>query len=311
MLKVLVGDYPEYLSFLALKKDPSAFLCTNDNISTVISGTVYTSLGDLSIQNFQLLINRADIVEYYPPTTWSSIELRDSTLIQLNFLSHRKKIKNFKCTQYPIESFWLADQRKTDARQVWVVGCSFAHGAAIQPSERFGSLIAEQLNLPVSFLTFPGTSISWAADQILRSDIRKDDIVIWGLTGCGRFSFVGENNNVYPVTTNDYHHAKEFKMLVKENFLVSNHLLQDAITKIAQVTQTLDRLAIKYILGVFPLNDEQREKQFLQYVSQNKNSLLLYHPQGFIDLGRDDSHPGPKHHKWYADTILDFYNEIK
>jgi UDP-N-acetylglucosamine 2-epimerase len=96
-----------------------------------------------------------------------------------------------------------------------------------------------------------------------------------------------------------------------EYFLVSNHLLQDAITKIAQVTQTLDRLAIKYILGVFPLNDEQREKQFLQYVSQNKNSLLLYHPQGFIDLGWDDSHPGPKHHKWYADTILDFYNEIK
>jgi hypothetical protein len=105
MLKVLVGDYPKYLSFLALKKDPSAFLCTNDNISTVISGTVYTSLGDLSIQNFQLLINRADIVEYYPPTTWSSIELRDSTLIQLNFLSHRKKIKNFKCTQYPIKVF--------------------------------------------------------------------------------------------------------------------------------------------------------------------------------------------------------------
>jgi hypothetical protein len=311
MLKVLVGDNTTYLSSLALKKDPMAFLCTNDNVSTVISGTAYTSLGDVSIQNFWQLINRADIVEYYPPATWSSAELKDNTLIQLNFLSHCKEIKNFKCTQYPIESFWLADQRKTNNRQVWIVGCSYSHGTGVSSSNRFGSLIAEQLNLPVSFLTFPGTSISWAADQILRSDIRKDDIVIWGLTGCGRFSFVDEKNNFYPITTNGYNMSDEFKLLVKENFLVSNHLLQDAITKIAQVTHTLDRLAIKYILGVFPLNDEQREKQFLQHVSQNRNSLLLYHPQGFIDRGWDNSHPGVKQHQWYADTILNFYNEIK
>lgn len=312
MLKVLIGDNTEYLSLLSTKKDPLAFLCTNDNVDAVTSGTVYTSLGDLSIQNFHQLIKQADVAEYLPPAVWSSAELEDNTLIQLNFLSHYKKIKNFKCTQYPIKSFLLADQRKTENRQVWVVGCSFSHGVGVSELERYGHLISTKLGLPVSFLTYPGTSISWAADQILRSDIRKDDIVIWGLTGCGRFSFVDEKNNFYSVTTNSYNMSNEFiKLLIKENFLVSNHLLQDAITKITQVTQTLDRLAIKYILGVLPLNDEQREKQFLQHVSQNKNSLLLYHHHGFIDRGSDNIHPGPKHHKWYADTILNFYNETK
>jgi hypothetical protein len=310
MLKVLIGDNTRYLSLLSTKKDPLAFLCTNDNVDAVTSGTVYFSLGDLSIQNFHQLIKQADVVEYFPPTVWSSAELEDYTLIQLNFLSHHKEIKNFKCTQYPIKSFLLADQRKTDNRQVWVVGCSLSHGVGVSESERYGHLISTKLGLPVSFLTCPGSSIPWAADQILRSDIRKDDIVIWGLTGCGRFSFVDEENYLYHVT-NSYNVSDEFKLLFKENFLVSNHLLQDAITKIAQVTQTLDRLAIKYILGVFPLNDKQREKQFLQHVSQNKNSLLLYHHHGLIDLGSDNSHPGPKHHKWCADTILNFYNETK
>jgi hypothetical protein len=310
MLKVFIGDNTEYLSLLSLKKDPTAFLCTNDNIATITAGTVYTSIGDLSIQNFRNLINQADIVEYYPPAIWSSIELKDRTQIELNFLSHRKKIKNFKCTQYPIKSFCLADQRKTNNRQIWIVGCSFAHGFSIPKANSFGSLIANQLNLPVSFLTCPGSSISWAADQILRSDIQKDDIVIWGLTDCGRFSFADENNNVQHVTTTNYQTAKEFKSMIRENFLVSNHLLQDAITKIDQVVRTLDRLEIKYILGVFPLNIENHENQLLQYVSQIKNSLLLYHNHEFIDLGWDNSHPGPKHHKWYSDTILNFYNEI-
>lgn len=309
MLKVLIGDITEYLSVLAIKKDPMAFLCTNNNIDTVTNGTVYTSLGDLSIQNFHSLIKQADVVEYLPPTVWSSTRLEEDTVLYLNFLSHRKEIKNFKFVQYPIKSFCLADQRKADGKQIWIVGCSYAHGVGVSKTERYGHLISTKLGLPVSFLTCPGSSISWAADQILRSDIRKDDIVVWGLTGSGRFSFVDENNRFWPVTTNDYIHAKEFKSLVKENFLVSNHLLQDAITKIDQVTQTLVRLDIKYILGVFPLNIEKHEKQLLQHVSQNKNSLLLY--SELIDLGSDNSHPGVLHHKWYATTIMNFYNEIK
>ena len=46
-----------------------------------------------------------------------------------------------------------------------------------------------KLNLPVSTLAQGGTSIFWAADQILRSDIRKDDIVIFMLTSTHRFPY--------------------------------------------------------------------------------------------------------------------------
>jgi hypothetical protein len=41
----------------------------------------------------------------------------------------------------------LADSRKTNSYQLWVAGCSFAHGIGIQRDQRFGQLLAEKLNL--------------------------------------------------------------------------------------------------------------------------------------------------------------------
>ena len=90
MLKVFIGDNREYLSDITTKIDPKAYLCTDKNYNTSITGTVYTSLADLSIKNFCELITLSDRAIYCPPTTWSSSELEEQTHLYLNFLNQKR-----------------------------------------------------------------------------------------------------------------------------------------------------------------------------------------------------------------------------
>lgn len=308
MLKVFIGDITNDLADFVRKVDSSAYLCTDTNYNDVHSGTVYTSLADLSINNFISIIEAADKVYFVPPSKWSSTALQDQTYIHLNFLNNKKKIIGFNSKQYSPEYLSLADTRKTNDRQVWIIGCSFAKGIGVNETERYGYLISQQLGLPVSFLTKDGSSVPWAADQILRSDIRKNDIVIWGITGSGRFTFADEENNLHHICLNSYNsNNQEFTYLINKNFLTSNQMCYNSITCIAQVIKYLDHIGTKYILGMFPLNIEEHELKLLKYISQFNNSVLLYTDRKFIDFGNDNVHPGVLQHQWYAKTIIDFY----
>ena len=316
MLKVFIGDNREYLSDITTKIDPKAYLCTDKNYNTSITGTVYTSLADLSIKNFCELITLSDRAIYCPPTTWSSSELEEQTHLYLNFLNNKKEIKGFNNKiLYRPEYLSIADKRKTDQKQIWIVGCSLAQGYAVADTEGYGYLIGKELNLPVSFLTETAGSISWAADQILRADIREGDIVIWGLTAVGRMPFVDESDNLHHGMPYSVDKNKDFKHLFNKNFLVSNHVCYEAILHIEQATEYMNKNNIKYILGVFPLNIIKHRIKLLKYISQFNNSLLLYTSEQskdrFIDLANDNTHPGIMQHRWYADSILEFYKNNK
>jgi hypothetical protein len=199
----------------------------------------------------------------------------------------------------------LVDSRKTDSYQLWVAGCSFAHGIGIQRDQRFGQVLAERLNLPVSFLTRPGTSVSWAADQILRSDIKKKDVVVWALTGASRFTFLDDKNIQYHIGVANY---KDFPIVghyINKNLLVSNHMLYESFTHICQVKNYLDKIGAEFILAVMPLNGQEHDLQTIAFTNDIENSIVLFdqNDYSFIDVGFDRIHPGPLHHKWYADQI--------
>ena len=320
MIKVFIGDNTKYLSDIATKIDPAAYLCTDKNYNTSINGTVYTSLADLSIKNFCELITMSDRAIYCPPTTWSSSVLKEQTHLYLNFLNNKKEIKGFKNkVLYQPEYLSIVDTRKTNQKQIWIVGCSLAQGYAVADTEGYGYLIGKELDLPVSFLTEASGSISWAADQILRADIREDDIVIWGLTAVGRMPFVDESDNLQHSMPYSVDKNKDFKHLFNKNFLVSNHVCYEAISHIEQATEYMNKNNIKYILGVFPLSINKHKDKLLKYVSQFRNSLLLYDDtkeklpvtKKFIDLANDNTHPGIMQHRWYADSILEFYKNNK
>jgi len=208
---------------------------------------------------------------------------------------------------------YLTESRKSDSAQLWIVGCSFSHGSGVNSNERYGQLLSDKLNLPVTFLTQPGSSIRWAADQILRSDIRKDDIVVWGLTGVSRFPYLDESNILHHVNTNNFNSTKNIKNYFQEQILVSNHLMYDAISSTEQVFNFLKKISSKFILAAMPCNTPSYDLKIYNYVSNLDYAIMLYdiHNYSFIDVGHDQQHPGPKQHQIYAQKILKAINEDK
>lgn len=201
----------------------------------------------------------------------------------------------------------LTDVRQSDSPQLWVVGCSFSHGLGVNFTERYGSLISTKMNLPVTFLTKPGSSISWAADQILRSDIRKDDIVVWGLTGVARLPYLDESNLLHQVNIHNFDNLDEVKSCFKKNLFVSNHLMYNLITSVEQVNNFLQKVSAKFVLAVMPCNTSAYDLKVYDYVSTLDYAIILYdrHDYTFVDLGSDKLHPGPKQHLLYAQKILE------
>jgi hypothetical protein len=199
----------------------------------------------------------------------------------------------------------LSDQRKTDNKQLWVAGCSYANGHGIEKNQTYGYIIGQELKLPVSFLTEDGSSISWAADQILRSNIKKDDILVWGLTGIGRFPYY-DQDKINHVNTKYYDVFPNFNRVVDQRLLVSDHMLYSAITAIEQVINYSNKIGFKLLLTLFPLTSDLHELFMRYYLNQFDFFVNNYFDaeEKFIDYGSDQAHPGPKQHQYYANLIL-------
>jgi hypothetical protein len=212
----------EYLSVIARKADPTATLLTDDLINDISPGTYYASLGDLdNLLNFSKMLRQADLIVYAPPDKWSDSFFGKSkmqlwTEDYLKAFTHFRPIENLpdrlitKVPENKSTILKLSDVRKTDQPQLWVSGCSYTIGVGVQYNQRYGQLLADQLNLPVSFLSENGSSITWAADQILRSDLRENDILVWGLTSLPRINYF-KNNEVHHVCPGPWKHLKNFQ----------------------------------------------------------------------------------------------------
>ena len=184
---LFVGDVCESLSRAALKHDPTAFLIDHSNYKNFLASTitkditVYTALGDLP-KNLEIFYNIAMLateIVYAPPAKWTdsiAVDPTDPTVcvqglteIMLLLISEHCTVTNLDLCYFNPTINPLADLRKTENTQLWFAGCSFTYGVGVDSSQRYGQLVANHFNLPCSFLSKPGSSIAWAADQILRS----------------------------------------------------------------------------------------------------------------------------------------------
>lgn len=304
---VFFGDTSEYPMQCATEYDPTAILMDHNNYQSILknpAGTVYSSLGDLpkDISLVYQLLSKADKIFY---CDWAQFVDPDSpSLSQKGFTHHilsliakiKNNVYNLNLSQYdPSQYLELVDTRKSKDPQLWIVGCSISHGVGVGHFERYGYLLGGQLNLPVSFLTQPGSSIDWAADQILRSDICKDDIIVWGVTSENRLPiWNSELSKLVHFNIQTKEIIPEYKELTK--LLVSNHVLYSSFTHIHQVNNFCKKTQAKLLLlgilnsDVIQLNLHNLEN-FIQYKTFSKHK----------DLGADNLHPGPKQHQIYAD----------
>ena len=310
MITVYLGDVGEYLSELCRSVDADATLITQHNFSNLAPGTYYTSLADLgTLPNLGSVLQQANTIVYAPPAVWSDqysghSGMRNWTEDYLNVFRFKCAVKNFDhAPQYNKEKILaLADGRKTQQPQLWIVGCSVSHGDGVSTQDRYGQLLANRLDLNASFLTASGSSIVWAADQLLRSDLQPNDVVVWGLTAWSRTPYFKKNLLAH-INVSSYNDYPAYRSLVDPDFLNSDQLFYQSLTSVFQVINHCRKVNATLILACL------LDTVICDYISDQPGFLMLCNFWGrergelFIDNGTDGLHPGVRTHQFYADQI--------
>jgi len=330
VIKIYVGDIYEDLAVYACSQHSDAKLLSTNNLKEFYSsssGVYYTALGDLPKDELTIynILNKADQIEYFTPQTWcdgKSVETdflesvqgatelilsyfakEKQNVIGLNYLNqHYVDVPEIKSDEHDLE------KRKTDASQLWVAGCSITFGKGVDKNQRYGNLVAQHLDKPVSHLTCVGSSIPWQADQILRSDLRKNDILIWGLTSENRFDYWSEVDTVRHVNPNfrksSYNSTDPLWMNDKtvERMLLHENTKYQALKNILQVINYCKKTNTKLLL--LGLLNSKTLSMLLNQFPFYFYYLDLNNYQHYKDLGTDNEHPGPQQHRLYADYVL-------
>jgi hypothetical protein len=277
-----------------------------------------TSLEDLGLKTDQwnVVLDLADRIILIDLDISFSNKIADSELFQymnfFNFLKkyHYAKTENFRwIEQFPLLFESITDTHKTDKNPLWITGCSITVGQGVDANQRFADILATKLDLDPIILAKSGSSITWQADQILRSDIKKNDLVVWGLTNFARVDYAEGFDWQSQAASN-----LEFKNFIWKywtyEYFDSYTRSMECIKSIQHVNNFCKKIKAKLIL-VNLLDNVWSNLVF----SKLSNYLDLTVPQkennkfNYIDFGWDNDHPGPKQHQLYADNIYQFIKE--
>lgn len=202
------------------------------------------------------------------------------------------------------------ETKQSNKQPLWVAGCSWSSAIGVKANERWGHLVAEKLGLEEVNLAIGAGSIWDASDQILRADIQRGDIVVWGLTALGRVDVVHHNelrsftaSNSFDLSqTHDYYNPGYFWS--NTQCLIAMRQIQQVINYCGKIgarlymVNFLDEIWSSFILG--------GEESFLDLRHEFDDEALLYK---MIDYGTDGQHPGPLQHQEYAKEIIKFIQE--
>lgn len=311
MIIIYVGDISNEVCIAAKSLNNDAKLITHENYNEIKSGVFFTSLGDcLTISIFRTVLAKADKIVYIQPQQWSDEKNNNSSMQRwtefylrimcdkVSVMSNTPLYKTPKCME-------LIDKRKSDDQQMWIVGCSITYGVGVKPDQNYGSILADRLQLPVSFLARSGSSVDWAKDQILRSDIRPKDIVIWGVTSWNRFVYYEDEHTLH-INVNAIRIDPEITNKIDIRRLDERDLFYKSILSCYQVANFCQKIGADLYFAGLLVDDE-----FLPYLMNLPNYTQFYGCHGvdpdnlFIDTGTDRLHPGVKTHQWFADTLFD------
>jgi len=312
-INLYFGDINSDLAQLAQAVDPQAFLIDHSNYVDFLNNppagnvTVYTSLGDLpkiSKDTFVIyrLFDLADNIYYVPHNNKNQIYI-ESILFSIG--QQKNNVRNLDLSAYSSEKYTkLVDSRRSNQAQLWVAGCSVSHGVGVNTAQRYGQLIADRIGLPVSFLTAGGSSIAWAVDQIVRSDIRTGDIVILGTTEEVRFPYWTTNNEVWHITSthqNQNHQLSSTNLTtnVIDRLITDDNCFYQSIIRIHQLVNFCNKIDAKLL--IFGLLSSPLLALHLHDINSFINYKNFNSPDCYKDLGTDNRHPGPEQHQLYAD----------
>jgi hypothetical protein len=319
MIKIFVGDTGIYLAELALIENSQAEIILPSTLRKLSEGTYYISLGDFGKdwELFYHFLVQADSIVYCPPDKWSHRDMETWMEKFLSKLSTRIPVSNYSMNILPIPEFITQthDTRKSEDPQIWIVGCSISHGTGVDERQRYGQIISDKVQMPVSFLTARGTSIPWASSQVHKADIRSGDILIWGLTQKHRFFQFSEKgiNHITPGCIKSpelvrHLRAPEFddSKIHLDRLLDEIDSLYQCINLIVEIENYCNNNNIKLILAdLFDDNLIRWLGKRKHYISLSTSSFN--NNSNYFDFGDDGVHPGLFTHQWYAKCILEKY----
>jgi hypothetical protein len=168
--------------------------------------------------------------------------------------------------------------------------------------QRYAKILEKKLQLPLVELAAPGTSIEWAADQILRSDIRSRDTLIWATTHVNRTTWIVENTEMHIFPNWRMRYGNNADAMVAEKHIdhsIANdpHRLGVAMKAVAQVVLFCQKLKINLVICNTDLNNS---REFLKFLSSTKKFVQL---PDKVDQSDEMGHPGPQTHQAWADFL--------
>lgn len=316
-MKILfVGDCTEYLADHAKKFDSSAYLVDSSNYKNFLnqydsSITVYTSFADLPKITqtecvFLQVLQKADKIYYCPPEIWSdhtddfSLQNMQQITEYFLYLLNREKenVEGLDLSKYKNNSYLnLSNVRNSENHtQLWIAGCSISAGVGVETTQRYAHLLSKYFNLQFVDLSKRGSSMEFAADQILRSDVRSGDFVIWGLTSEYRaLVWNRKTQRGYSINL----HTFDYKNTNRADDIVDETRLYKSVISFAQVENFCKKIGAHLI--AVPIICTEALQLLLH---DHKCYYQLPYQPCFIDLGTDNVHPGPQQHQWYADQII-------
>jgi hypothetical protein len=306
-ITLFVGSNDRYLSECAIKFDKNSWLVDSRNFSKFLDisqdTVAYTSMADLpkitqKRNVFFDVLDHAGTIFYCPPQQWpdhcddfSAWSEQTMTEYLLSTINKQKgNVKGLVLPSWTTNPYLqLFDVRRTQSPQLWVSGCSISHGVGVNPNEKFGAILSNKLQLPVSFLTTSGTSIPWAADQLLRSDIKAGDFVVWGITS-------------------------EYRSMLFDRTLLHKNLHSFSGSESRNIGSNLQDLVFKAVMSIHQVVNFCRSVNatliMLPVLSTEQLGVLMHdcpdwhcmtYQAAFLDVGRDNVHPGPLQHARWAE----------
>jgi len=306
-----------YISTVDYKWNNSNLLLVDShNLDKIISRDdavdCHSSVEDLSSENISIACNNA--TEIILVNVTENTEIINNNCFSYGRLfnelvRHKRKVKNF---------FWEKDfnylkhVRGNNDLTLWTVGCSVTEGYGVDHKHRWGTLLSQYLNLPEVSLSQGGTSIFWAADQILRSDIQKGDIVVWGLTNVPRIT-ISNNWSFDPTTICEYSTIKKENQYWTLDYFESETQVLTSIREILQVINFCQKIGANlYLANILNISwIGVAFNNFENFIDLTHDLEINGNNINFIDLGSDNKHPGPKQHQQYAEKLYNFIKENK
>jgi lysophospholipase L1-like esterase len=277
------------------------------SIASTQSSDYWTTLDDLSAPCISTACQSAEKITLVDIEINNSFSYAHGRLFyELNKVKH--KVTNFDNIIFAPE---LLRNRSEDCDKIlWTAGCSLTTGVGVSTDQRWGSLLSKKLNTPERTLAKGGSSIFYSADQILRSDIRAGDIVVWGLTNLPRVE-ISKLWQFKPITIKMYNTLPIEDQYWTLDYFDSETIYLKAIHYVYQVINFCKKIGAQlYIANLsdiswlaFALRNLENYIDLTTELSNNNHRLE------FIDIGTDGLHPGLLQHQQYAEAIFNLIKE--